>query len=1021
MPVQNEKSIRELLEKASIADLKIIASAISPYVKGGTPPQILNLSTSVEILDSGGKYLTVNNRDLANALSRVGLANVDNTGKVLSLHGDMGTIQSVVIPTGRGDTAGGESFIIVPKEITTGDDMMGSLDLIRSTAISKVSEDNDKKFENKKKEGFKNGTMLWRITNVTDPSGTTYAIPILLEKDFDATNEKRENAKKQAEETGKEYRVQDEYRVVEPPCYLEPDCPPADRSDQTVAILSKLNSNVDEQTVRNQDGTSVKALADAGFGVLKSIGEGISTVQDKPIISTGRKINALLAKVSGLVKEYTDDGGKVHDLAGGVKKMTVIARQIMNYGGMLAGATESLDGMIEGDAEKIVGGAEKVAENLTKEFVIVKGTDKIGTNVATVIVGPPPDKLSSSAAKKLGTVPKEMSMAEWEALKKLAPASTGDMSPTVKTRDRVSLNNEQRAKITNEISKRSYERKFNRIKNWIEFAIYFAIYGLPLLGYTRKSRKKEEELNRLKNESREKGCMEGPYVVSNGTICLPIEGNIEIYDENTNTITEIAGLPEVLIGPSSDLNELPGRIPFYGTQPPIDIYAQPNEEISAWDRFWYNVGGVTEEIIEQIENLGLGVLEKTYADFKSSAEILIFGQADSTIYFAKLRFDLRRKRLFGEITQEQLEEGLIEIKKKELEVEEKNKEKNKDESRLLEPKTDPTFNSSVNLAMEVTISQQKFEDSKRLVDSLVNGVGIPYENSYSPTPNVALNSINSDTTFVTNASDMFVGDNTPVVTPIGISDSQCFSMETFIKTETSYVRISDLKPGDTVISFDNDGNLYLDIVSNIFHYENKVVSKYIFENNNWLEATSEHPVLTQNGIFVEIGKLSIGDSVVQMDGTFLKIIEIHKSFKNCDVFNLEVLTNHTYIANGVRVHNKISAEYVSEYAADVRKTLDRFRLEQKDAEGKANDYMNWFCAEYPEMCGPDGYPKKTPPPGSIVPTDPQSNRIAGVELGAYSGVINEKNYVWSPGSDEYENSRIGKIGPPVPPELRKKK
>ena len=81
------------------------------------------------------------------------------------------------------------------------------------------------------------------------------------------------------------------------------------------------------------------------------------------------------------------------------------------------------------------------------------------------------------------------------------------------------------------------------------------------------------------------------------------------------------------------------------------------------------------------------------------------------------------------------------------------------------------------------------------------------------------------------------------------------------------------------------------------------VFRYELSNGNYLDITKNHPVLTPNGYFTQIGKLNIGDSILSDDGTFVSIVnEYH--LEDCFVYNLEVESNSSYVVNGIIVSDR---------------------------------------------------------------------------------------------------------------------
>lgn len=132
--------------------------------------------------------------------------------------------------------------------------------------------------------------------------------------------------------------------------------------------------------------------------------------------------------------------------------------------------------------------------------------------------------------------------------------------------------------------------------------------------------------------------------------------------------------------------------------------------------------------------------------------------------------------------------------------------------------------------------------------------------------------------------------------------SGCFTQDTKISTPIGLIEINKIQVGDSVIAFDNEGNLTESTVIDTFIHQDKIVHEYVFDNCTKIKSTENHPVYTPNG-FIEIGKLNVGDTVLGIDGKEIKLTE--KTYVGTDtVYNIEVDTYHTYIANNIRVHNK---------------------------------------------------------------------------------------------------------------------
>jgi hypothetical protein len=75
-----------------------------------------------------------------------------------------------------------------------------------------------------------------------------------------------------------------------------------------------------------------------------------------------------------------------------------------------------------------------------------------------------------------------------------------------------------------------------------------------------------------------------------------------------------------------------------------------------------------------------------------------------------------------------------------------------------------------------------------------------------------------------------------------------------------------------------------------------------------LWATPEHPVLMRSGVYTPIGELRLGDEV-SYDGTdgWATIRDLDRKPFDGEVYNLEVEGDHSYVAEGVGVHNCVGA------------------------------------------------------------------------------------------------------------------
>jgi hypothetical protein len=136
----------------------------------------------------------------------------------------------------------------------------------------------------------------------------------------------------------------------------------------------------------------------------------------------------------------------------------------------------------------------------------------------------------------------------------------------------------------------------------------------------------------------------------------------------------------------------------------------------------------------------------------------------------------------------------------------------------------------------------------------------------------------------------------------GSCGQPCFLSGTpILLSDGSTKPIEEIKVGDEIMAFDEEtSGLVKDKVSKTFAHK---ATEYLIINNH-LKVTPNHPVYN-NGEWIEIGKLNIGDSLLNSQGKTELITDIKKFNDEVDTYNLEVNPYHTYIAGGYVVHNKI--------------------------------------------------------------------------------------------------------------------
>jgi predicted phage tail protein len=130
----------------------------------------------------------------------------------------------------------------------------------------------------------------------------------------------------------------------------------------------------------------------------------------------------------------------------------------------------------------------------------------------------------------------------------------------------------------------------------------------------------------------------------------------------------------------------------------------------------------------------------------------------------------------------------------------------------------------------------------------------------------------------------------------------CFTAETLVAVPGGQARIDEIVVGSSVLSFDDKGEIHSAKVLKVHKHENERVVRYALWGGEFLDATPNHWVLNQYNAFVEIGTLEADDCVVDSLNQLRPILH-RDELGNHTVYNLTVEGRHTFIANGVRVHN----------------------------------------------------------------------------------------------------------------------
>lgn len=135
------------------------------------------------------------------------------------------------------------------------------------------------------------------------------------------------------------------------------------------------------------------------------------------------------------------------------------------------------------------------------------------------------------------------------------------------------------------------------------------------------------------------------------------------------------------------------------------------------------------------------------------------------------------------------------------------------------------------------------------------------------------------------------------------SGGGCFRAGTQVQLEGGKtIAIELLKEGDEILAFDESGEIHLAKVTKLhYHADPQPILRVKFWKGE-VFITPNHWVLNQYENFVEMGRLTVHDALVDGMGHLRPIIDA-ELVGHEPVWNLTVEPHHTFIANGIRVHN----------------------------------------------------------------------------------------------------------------------
>lgn len=136
----------------------------------------------------------------------------------------------------------------------------------------------------------------------------------------------------------------------------------------------------------------------------------------------------------------------------------------------------------------------------------------------------------------------------------------------------------------------------------------------------------------------------------------------------------------------------------------------------------------------------------------------------------------------------------------------------------------------------------------------------------------------------------------------GSGGGGCFTGDTLVSVPGGTQRIDKIEVGNSIYSFDHKGVVHNAKVLKVHKHYGEDVVRYKLWGDSFLDATPNHWVLNQYNAFVAIGTLGADDCTVDEQGHLRPIIS-RTDLGEHTVYNLTVENQHTFIANGVRVHN----------------------------------------------------------------------------------------------------------------------
>lgn len=1064
--------LSEALKNASKAELEVICRRITPFVGGKNPPQIMTIAIDDStLLDILKKYNIIDS----------------STYPFKTLNESYGTVKVVEFPITDPQTGmvkienviyieppsletlkkqNGDSSIDIAPNTSSG------FDGITALLDKKITEDYAKNIDEQIQYGYKIKTIIPQvIKNENDGSEKI----ILLEIDPEETERAR---KKEGDSTTAKYKI---FQPEGPPVV------PVNLNENALRVAESVTgASVIEQ---RQIGKSLSPTAEASsaYSSLTSpFYTSLKTFSGANAI-TIKVLNAFgVFDFDNFEKNIPNTWGGFNHVG---KERLMGLRANLNIGTAGYFGISALIDYINGDYEEAKKNAESSMEWLYKEYVFVPRYQKIGDAIgrASNLIFPGDESYTPKGYGTSGRGKNILSSGDKEQIKKYFPKSKvadikGPLSKDIAKEASVLIGK------ANKIDR--VTKKTSGVIQAIGYINAYGVK--PLIEDDVKQRKddakkfdEQENLRQLADRI----STQPKVTLQTGNTITYDDGEILAKDPKTGTNVRLK-LP-LISELKTDNSEIdwtwiinqglpPSQRTGYKTDlPVINVYGDKYGNIDrTWDAakdFMYATAEQTKKVVEgtPVNMLVVDALEtlsKTPKNigflfrkklpeltklgpkwFEKGSEKLIKGISGLaataiTMFlteptsFADATYDGMQQRELEKLN-EKLKDGTIKNNEelqqilsriKDIEDYFKRQEGYKEQSRrnryLHPPWKDFDLSSNVNLLGEVEAAKQDYDRMKLIVDNL-GKVGDKIANKSSPVPPVPLSKINQNVNFVPNAKsdslppwkniDPYV--NTPIM------NESCFPEYVKVNTDKGTKKISELKINDNVLSFSPSGDMEIDIVSDVFKHENREIYRYFLENGSHIDITKEHPVLVDLNKFEKIGNLNVGDFLIDINQNRIKIVDV-RFLEIADVFNIEVKRNNTYIAENIRVHNKLGQQYQRRLERD--NALEIFQI-LSDNETSQQEYLKWVdeqfenvvrlvAANYSPYLVPYGYIPGTPGPKRVtLPEDPGTPTGTTPYGGPPEITPNGGFEVVTPETDPYYDSSFNSLDyQPVPSILK---